>query len=77
MTPSQQKYFEEYEKFKNVPIEPGMVCFVKSKPSTVYRIVSVETETESVIISNSTGITQRKTLHWCRKNLAQKENSAG
>lgn len=69
MTPSQQKYLEEYEKYKNVPIDVGCRYVVTSRPTTIYEVVSIDQTDERVSLENKTGLIISKTLHWCRKNL--------
>ncbi len=78
MTPAQQKYFEEYDKYKHILIEENRKYVVTNRPSTVYEVVSISQTDERVSLKNSTGIIVSKTLHWCRKNLTlllQQENT--
>ena len=68
MTKAQEKYFEEYEKWKNVVIEPGPHILRGS--GIRYDVVAVDIETESVsLLVEKSGNTLSKTLHWARKNL--------
>lgn len=69
MTPSQQKYLEEYEKYKHNIIDQGQRYVVTNKPTTIYEIISVDPTNEKVLLKNVSGLVLNKTLHWCRKNL--------
>jgi diaminopimelate decarboxylase len=69
ISPSQQHYLNEYEKYKDVVIEPGR--YVNKKRTTaVYEVLSVGLD-EVVIKTLKSGHVTTKTLHWCRKNLME------
>ena len=59
----------DYDKYKDIQIVLGDYC-MKSKTSIVVTVTSVDTEKEEVsFITKHSGFSQRKTLHWARKNL--------
>ncbi len=65
---SQEKYKEEYEKYKHIQIEPGI--YILKNTLIKYEIQEISTETEKVKLKTlNTNNIQIKTLHWCRKNL--------
>ena len=64
---NQQKYAEEFEKYKNILITLG-VFKLKSNESIVYEVI--EYTFDSCRIKNTrSGFVQTKTGHWARKNL--------
>lgn len=69
LTKGQKKYMEEYEKYKDVVIQPGYYIN-KNRPIVQYEVISVGTK-EAVIRTMKTGHVTTKTLHWCRKNLLE------
>ena len=70
---NQQKYLEEYEKFKHVEICPGIYTR-KSRTHIQIQVESVNTDDEKVTMKTlSSGHRFVKTLHWCRKNLERIE----
>jgi hypothetical protein len=68
ISPAQQKYLEEYEKYSHMIIEPGEYC-LKKEPRFHYRVISVEGEKVRITRIGRESLEQVKTLHWCRKNL--------
>tara|TARA_Y100001963_G_C6656172_1_gene388155 strand:- start:266 stop:487 length:222 start_codon:yes stop_codon:yes gene_type:complete len=69
LTKGQKKYMEEYEKYKDVVIQPGYYVN-KNRPVVQYEVISVGIK-EAVIRTMKTGYVTTKTLHWCRKNLLE------
>jgi len=67
---NQQKYLEEYEKYKHILISEGEY-HIRDKTYLVYEVVSVNTKEEAVVIERN-GSRTTKTLHWCRKNLVKR-----
>ena len=66
---AQEKYLEEYGKYKNVPIETGHYS-LKSNSLIKVEILSINLEKETVQVKTiKSGFVKEKTLHWCRKNL--------
>jgi len=66
---SQQKYLQEYEKFKHIVINKGEY-HIKDKLHLRYNVLNVDEESETVLLErNGSKIT--KTLHWCRKRLVE------
>jgi hypothetical protein len=69
LTKGQKKYMEEFEKYKDVVIEPGYYLN-KNRPMIQYEVVSVGVD-EVVLKTVRSGYLTTKTLHWCRKNLTE------
>ena len=74
LSPSQLRYLQEYEKYKDIVLEEGTIYYVKNNPHLRYLIISIQNE--EVIISrldkdNNPSFEQTKTAHWCRKNLCK------
>jgi hypothetical protein len=69
LTKGQKKYIEEYEKYKDVVIEPGFYLN-KNRPIIEYEVLSFGLD-EAVIKNVKSGHVTTKTLHWCRKNLME------
>ena len=69
LTKGQQKYIEEYEKYKDVIIEPGHYRH-KGASFVEYEIIEISFD-EAVIKTLKSGHITTKTLHWCRKNLTE------
>ena len=69
LSKGQQKYLEEYEKYKDVVVEPG-AYFNKNRPIVEYEVLSVGID-EATIKTVKSGHVTTKTLHWCRKNLTR------
>jgi len=69
LTKGQKKYIEEYEKYKDVVIEPGFYLN-KNRPIIEYEVLSFGLD-EVVIKNVKSGHVTTKTLHWCRKNLME------
>ncbi len=70
---NQQKYLEEYEKFKHIEVCPGIYTR-KSRAHIQIQVESVNAEDEKVTMKTlSSGHRFVKTLHWCRKNLVRIE----
>ena len=65
-----QRYFEEYEKYKNVELDLDVVYLKKSKASERVMLLEIDVEGNAAQVKNMrTENIQNKTLHWCRKNL--------
>lgn len=64
---NQKKYFEEYEKYKHIPVVVG-IYQLKKNERFIYEVVSVD-ESLQIAYVKKENITNVKTLHWCRKNL--------
>lgn len=65
----QQRYIEEYEKYKHIVVEPGEY-YLKSNPAISLIVVSVHEEIERAVVKTvKSGNERERTLHWCRKNL--------
>ena len=65
----QQKYLEEYEKYKHIEVVPGEY-YLKSNPAISLVVVSIcEDLTRAVVKTVKSGNERERTLHWCRKNL--------
>lgn len=71
MSSSQQKYLQEYEKYKHNQITEGCEYTLVKNPVAIYKVVSVDNANEKVVLMNKSGFILNKTLHWCRKNLLQ------
>ena len=69
LTKGQKKYIEEYEKYKDVVIEPGFYLN-RNRPIIEYEVLSFGLD-EAVIKNVKSGHVTTKTLHWCRKNLME------
>ena len=69
LTKGQKKYMEEYEKYKDVVIQPGFYIN-KNRPIIEYEVVSIGVD-EAVIKTVKSNHVTTKTLHWCRKNLME------
>jgi hypothetical protein len=66
----QDKYLEEFEKYKNIPLSVGL--YVQESTGFNYRILEITDEfvqMETV----KTGFVRKRTHHWCRKNLVKIE----
>jgi hypothetical protein len=76
LTKSQKKYTEEFEKYKDMIIQPGFYIGVHAPVGTVlstiieYEVLSVGLD-EAVLKTVKSGHVTTKTLHWCRKNLME------
>jgi len=66
---SQQKYLQEYEKFKHIVIKEGEY-HIKERLYLRYNVLSVDKENETVLLERN-GSKMTKTLHWCRKKLVE------
>ena len=60
---------EEYERYKDVKIQPGFYIN-KNRTIVEYEVISVGVE-EAVLKTVKSGYVTTKTLHWCRKNLME------
>jgi hypothetical protein len=69
LTKSQKKYTEEFEKHKDMIIQPGFYIN-KSRTIIEYEVLSVGLD-EAVLKTVKSGHVTTKTLHWCRKNLME------
>tara|TARA_R110002020_G_scaffold256852_1_gene470514 strand:- start:926 stop:1147 length:222 start_codon:yes stop_codon:yes gene_type:complete len=69
LTKGQQKYLEEFEKFKDVIITPGRYHH-KGAAFVEYEVIEIGVD-EVVIKTLSSNHITTKTLHWCRKNLME------
>lgn len=62
----QEKYKEEFEKYKHIALETG---FYKQKNTFFeFEILSI-TDDWIEIKAKHSGVIKKKTPHWCRKNL--------
>ena len=69
LTKSQKKYSEEFEKYKDMIIQPGFYIN-KNRPIIEYEVLSLGLD-EAVLKTVKSGHVTTKTLHWCRKNLME------
>ena len=70
-----QRYFEEYEKYKNVELDLDVVYLKKSKASERVMLLEIDVEGNAAQVKNMrTENIQNKTLHWCRKNLIKERD---
>jgi len=70
MKKSKEKYLQEYEKYKDVPLSLKETYSKKSRHTEKVVLVEIDKENEMARVKNlRTGTLQTKTLHWCRKNL--------
>jgi len=68
---SQQKYLQEYEKYKNVKVQEGEY-HMRSNPTIKVMIMSINEAAERVLVRTlKSGNERERTLHWCRKNLVR------
>lgn len=70
----QNKYLEEYEKYKDVVLHLGPNRYIKTTSKViVYYLDSISEDT--VTVRSANGHSSTKTIHWARKNLRPlKEN---
>ena len=61
----QQRYLEEFEKYKDIVLEPGEY-FVKGNISLKYRILEIS---DTLVVLERNNFISKKTPHWCRKHL--------
>jgi len=67
---NQQRYLEEFEKYKHVQLSTSEIYAKKSMITEKVIIKKIDKKRDVAIIKNiRTGSEQKKTLHWCRKNL--------
>jgi len=67
----QQRYLEEYEKYKHIQLEEGEYA-MKSNPTIKVMIMSINEEAERALVRTLKSKNEReRTLHWCRKNLVR------
>lgn len=67
MTPTQQRYLEEYEKFKHIEIVEGIYA---NSRGIQYEVSNIDLENETATTTSMLNRYERaRTLHWCRKNL--------
>ena len=65
----QERYLQEYEKFRHIRIEVGSYA-KKSNTFVTYTVTHVDLIEEVVsLTTDRSGNRFTKTLHWCRKNL--------
>ena len=65
----QQRYLEEYEKYKHIEIIPGEY-HLKSNPTIKVIVLSVHKDIARALVKTmKSGNERERTLHWCRKNL--------
>ena len=75
MRKSKEKYLTEYNKYKDVEVRLDEVYVKKSRTSEKVVLLEIDEDAQMARIKNiRTGVTQTKTLHWCRKNLAKMES---
>ncbi len=67
----QQRYLEEYEKYKHIQVNEGEYS-LKSNPTIKVMIMSINEEAERALVRTlKSGNERERTLHWCRKNLVR------
>ena len=67
---NQQKYLEEFEKYKHVRLSKSEIYVKKSMITEKVILKKIDKKKKVAIIKNiRTGTEREKTLHWCRKNL--------
>lgn len=65
----QLQYEEEYLKYKDILITPGLY---KSKQNIEHEVVSIDYDKELAMVTTiHSDFTKQRTLHWCRKNLVK------
>ena len=70
MRESKKKYLVEYNKYKDIKMHLNEVYVRKSRTSEKMILLEIDEEAQMARVKNvRTGVTQTKTLHWCRKNL--------
>jgi len=70
MRESKRKYLVEYNKYKDVKLLLNEVYAKKSRTTEHVIITEIDEEANVASVKNlRTGVSQTKTLHWCRKNL--------
>tara|TARA_R110002020_G_scaffold124200_4_gene281151 strand:- start:1283 stop:1537 length:255 start_codon:yes stop_codon:yes gene_type:complete len=68
---SQQRYLQEYEKYKHIQIDKGEY-HMRSNPTIKVMIMSINEAAERVLVKTlKSGNERERTLHWCRKNLVR------
>ena len=72
MSKAQEKYLEEYEKYKNINITED--TYILRDTSIKYNILKIDKDNQTALVETvHSGIQRNKTLHWCRKNLISLE----
>jgi fibrillarin-like rRNA methylase len=67
----QSKYLEEYEKYKDVVREVGVIYQHKNTPKQ-YKILEINEKDNAALVEVvGSSYTYWRTLHWCRKNLEE------
>lgn len=66
---SQSRYFEEFERFKDVPLQVGNLYRAKAGGKLMMLIEYSFDENFAVLQNVDDEHTKRKTGHWARKNL--------
>lgn len=73
MTQAQEKYLEEFNKYKHIVLKLDLVYVSKKDNRAKYKIVLIDEEQNKAIIQrideSGNQNPQEKTLHWCRKNF--------
>lgn len=70
MSPRQQEYLKEYERLKHIEVLPGEY---ENNSGIYFEVLSVDKESETAEVKTiKSGLIQKRTLHWCRKNLKNK-----
>tara|TARA_Y100000034_G_scaffold136204_1_gene211477 strand:- start:1765 stop:2001 length:237 start_codon:yes stop_codon:yes gene_type:complete len=69
-TMRQNKYLDEYEKYKNVQLEVGKIYTHRNDPARKFVLESYDFENNSaVLVSVDDDHQKTKTGHWARKHL--------
>jgi len=66
---SEERYFEEFKKYKDVPLHLNSVYCKKSRMTEKVMILRITCAGMAEVKNLRTENIQYKTLHWCRKNL--------
>lgn len=65
----QEEFLAEYERLRNVIIEPGLY---KTSQHISVEVISVNEEMQTAVVRTAkSGVEKERTLHWCRKNLVK------
>ena len=70
---SEERYLEEFKKYKDVPLHLDSVYCKKSKLTEKVMILRITCAGMAQVKNLRTENIQYKTLHWCRKNLVLEE----
>ena len=72
MSKMKNKYLEEYEKYKDIELSLGKYE-LRTNSYIKYEILQINEAQDRVTLRNIRSLNEMgKTLHWCRKNLVEK-----